>query len=47
VVADPVGIDGIEADADGKQDVYDLSGCKLRNANGKGVYVINGKKIAK
>ncbi|MBO5750059.1 MAG: hypothetical protein J6R36_03835, partial [Bacteroidaceae bacterium] len=47
VVADPVGIDGIEADADGKLDVYDLTGRKLRNANGKGVYIINGKKIAK
>lgn len=47
VVADPVGIDGIETDADGKQDVYDLTGRKLRNANGKGVYIINGKKIAK
>jgi autotransporter-associated beta strand protein len=47
VVADPVGIDDIEVDADGKQDVYDLTGRKLRNANGKGVYIINGKKIAK
>ena len=47
VIADPVGIDGIEVDAAGKQDVYDLTGRKLRNANGKGVYIINGKKIAK
>ena len=47
VIADPVGIYGIEADADGKLDVYDLTGRKLRKANGKGVYIINGKKIAK
>jgi len=47
VIADPVGIGGIEADADGKQEIYDLSGRRLRNASGKGVYIINGKKVAK
>ncbi len=47
VIADPVGIGGIEADADGKQEIYDLSGRRLRNTSGKGVYIINGKKVAR
>lgn len=47
VIADPVGIGGIEADTDGKQEIYDLSGRKLRKASGKGVYIINGKKVAR
>lgn len=47
VIADPVGIEGIEADADKDQDIFDVSGCKLRNVTNKGVYIINGKKVVK
>ncbi len=44
VIADPVGIDGIETDTE-QEEVYDLSGRKLHKADGKGVYIINGKKV--
>lgn len=47
VIADPVGIDGIEADGDKEQDIFDVSGRKLRNVTNKGVYIINGKKVVK
>ena len=47
VIADPVGIEGIEADADKDQDIFDVSGRKLRNVTNKGVYIINGKKVVK
>ncbi len=49
VVIDPtVDINDIEADekADGN-DIYDLTGRRLNNANGNGVYIINGKKVVK
>ncbi len=46
VIADPVGIDGIEADAENAE-IYDLSGRKLNKADTKGVYIINGKKVLK
>ena len=47
VIADPVGIEGIEADADKDHDIFDVSGRKLRNVTNKGVYIINGKKVVK
>ncbi len=47
VIADPVGIEGIEADADKDQDIFDVSGRKLRNVTNRGVYIINGKKVVK
>ena len=47
VIADPVGIEGIEADADKDHDIFDVSGHKLRNVTNRGVYIINGKKVVK
>lgn len=47
VIADPVGIEGIEADADKDHDIFDVSGRKLRNVTNRGVYIINGKKVVK
>ncbi len=47
VVIDPtVDINDIEADGESKgNDIYDLSGRRLNNANGNGVYIVNGKKV--
>lgn len=47
VIADPVGLEGIEADADKAHDIFDVSGRKLRNVTNRGVYIINGKKVVK
>ncbi len=46
IVADPVGINGVNTDEENAE-IYDLSGRKLRNATGKGVYIINGNKVVK
>ncbi len=41
-----VDINDIEADGETNgSDIYDLSGRRLNNANGNGVYIINGKKV--
>lgn len=41
-----VGIEGAEADDDTNgNDIYDLSGRKLNKVNGRGVYIIGGKKV--
>ena len=42
-----VGIDGIDADETegSSNEIYDLSGRRLNDANGKGVYIIGGKKV--
>lgn len=40
------GIDAVEANADGeKQEIFDLSGRRLRAIQSKGLYIINGKKV--
>ncbi len=44
IIADPVGINGINVDEENAE-IYDLSGRKLRNTTGKGVYIINGNKV--
>jgi hypothetical protein len=33
--------------ANGTNDIYDLQGRKVRNAAGKGMYIVNGKKVVK
>lgn len=51
--SNPVGVDDVLADkadvitAGGQDMVYDLSGRKLRDVKGHGVFVVNGKKVAR
>ena len=40
------GIDGINADSDAGQPIYDLSGRRVKNAQ-KGLYIIGGKKVVR
>lgn len=40
------GIDGINADSDANQPMYDLSGRRVKNAQ-KGLYIIGGKKVVR
>ena len=40
------GIDGINADSDATQPIYDLSGRRVKNAQ-KGLYIIGGKKVVR
>ena len=40
------GIDGINADSDANQPIYDLSGRRVKNAQ-KGLYIIGGKKVVR
>ena len=40
------GIDGIDADIDADQPIYDLSGRRVKNAQ-KGLYIIGGKKMVR
>lgn len=42
-----VDITDIEGEGEAEGEVYDLSGRKLENANGSGVYIIGGKKVIK
>lgn len=40
------GIDGINADSDANQPMYDLSGRRVKNAQ-KGLYIVGGKKVVR
>ena len=40
------GIDGINADSDANQPIYDLSGRRVKNAQ-KGLYIVGGKKVVR
>ncbi|MDY5087922.1 MAG: discoidin domain-containing protein [Alloprevotella sp.] len=40
------GIDGINADSDAGQPIYDLSGRRVKNAQ-KGLYIVGGKKVVR
>ncbi len=45
IVADPTGIDEISADGRKDDEIFDLSGRKLHDADKRGVYIVNGKKV--
>ena len=46
VIADPTGIDNTELTIDKSQlTIYDLTGRKVETITGKGIYIINGKKV--
>ena len=48
VVADPVGINEIRAAKQRNNDeIFDLSGRRMRDTDRNGVYIVNGKKILK
>lgn len=47
VVADPTGVGNISDDTATRDKVYDTAGRKRNAVNAKGIYIINGKKIAK
>ena len=43
-----VGIEGVEGEnGNVKTEMYDLSGRKVKNAESKGIYIVNGKKVVK
>lgn len=42
-----VDINDIEAESKADGSIYDLSGRKVNNANAKGIFIINGKKVVK
>ncbi|MBO5135126.1 MAG: hypothetical protein J6C15_08265 [Bacteroidaceae bacterium] len=44
-VVDPTAIDNVTVNAERNNDIFDLSGRKLRAVSGKGVYIIGGKKV--
>ena len=46
-VKDPVGIDGVKDDVDEQGEWYDLQGRPIAKPVSKGIYIINGKKVAK
>jgi sialidase-1 len=43
-VAEATGIENVEVE-NGAQVIYDLTGRKVENANVRGIYIINGKKV--
>lgn len=47
VIADPVGINGVEQDSQQNSEIYNTSGQKIHRADKHGVYIINRKKVLK
>ena len=47
VIADPVGINGVEQDSQQNSEIYSTSGQKIHRADKHGVYIINRKKVLK
>ena len=41
------GIDGVDAEGNGTEAIYDLQGRKINEITEKGIYIINGKKVIK